>query len=614
MPKSFQVLLIEDDKTLGSALLKALKKAGIDTYLAHGPEAAQTLCNHCDFSVIVADCMLPRMDGVSLIQSLLPQLTTQPTILLMTGVFKDRGFLSEAKKKTGAKEILSKPFEVNDFTNTILSLKMKATTESTDKEKSVIEHFCQSSPNLKEIIKSFTDNKSIDGREIPFLLSLLWDSHWTGALHVQTPHGSSGVIYVDDGKLIQVFLDDAKSLLGHLLMDLGFVEPDDLEAALTSEEKSPIGQKLIKRLSISPHALELALSEQTVLRLSQLITPELVQLRLSPGARAPAKKASNVSPKRIHQLFNEWGESKYDIQYLHDLLGPCMKEPVQTTTPDTTEVSSLDEFISNRPVGAALEALLKREVLPTYPSDPTDDLENLRQKYRKLRQSLKAKNHFEVLGLSTKALSQEIEKAYLSLKNSMRSNLRNVSDPEVLELCNKIDHRIERAYSVLSDDVARQKYLSQLQVEQQQELMAKEPEYDLAISLLNSGKFKDAHQILKRLHDAKYNFPDLTAYLMIAQIKAEGRHIHESDLSKISPENRQSGAYLMAKALAFKAARNYPMAIQYFRRSLVYNRSSQLASKEIASCLRRLERQRSQNTFLGSFMDGLLGGPKKKAS
>lgn len=607
MSKNFQVLIIEDDRHLAEALQRGLKARDIDVYTAQTPEAAQTLCSHCDFSLVVADCMLPRMDGVSLVQKLAPHFSKQPDILLMTGVFKDKSFIADALKKTGADEILSKPFDLDEFVSKVLAYKEKCDQEhkSTSQSKTLIDFITQKQISSEPIVQFYSENPSLDGREIPFLLSLLLESQWVGALHLQFADSRTGVIYLSQGQISQVFLDDSTSLLGHLLMDLGFVEPEDLENALSSKDRSLIGQKLINQLSISPHALDLALSEQTVIRLSQLVAPEILQIRISPGAQPPKNKIQFISERRLEQLFNEWGESKYDITFLEEFFELCMDQPLP-------EGRTFRQFIATEEPGKAFEKLLKRELIPPPPKLIRLDEDHLKEKYRKLDESLRAKNLFEVLGLSNRALSKEVEKAYFSIKSSMATNLNAINDPELLEIKERINSKVEKAYSVLMDDIKRSHYLNQLKTESMQKLFQKEPEYDLAVSLVHAGKFKDAYNTLQRLSNEKYNFADLTTYLIIARARHQKVSLQEADLLKISPEHRQSGAYMLAKGFCHKGTKNYPMAIQYFRRALVYIPDSQLAQKEIASCMRRLQRQKDAQS--GGLINFLLGTPNKKAS
>lgn len=607
MSKSFQVLIIEDDRHLAEALQRGLKAKEIDVYVAQTPEAAQTLCSHCDFSLIISDCMLPRMDGVTLVQKLFSHFSKAPDILLMTGVFKDKSFISEALKKTGADEILSKPFELNDFVNKVLSYKKKfdEKQKSIFKTQSLIDFFTKKQTSADSLVEFYTENPSLDGREIPFVLSLLLESQWVGALHLQFADTRTGVIYISKGQVSQVFLDDSTSLLGHLLMDLGFVEPEDLENALSSKDRSLIGQKLINQLSISPHALDLALSEQTVIRLSQLIAPEILQIRVSAGAQPPKNKVQIISEKRLDQLFHEWGESKYDRNFLEEFFEFCMDQPL-------SDGRTFRDFLTTEEPGNAIERLLKRELIPPAPKSVRLDESHLKEKYRRLDESLRAKNLFEVLGLSNRALSKEVEKAYFNIKSSMATNLNTTNDPELLEIKERINSKVEKAYSILMDDIKRGHYINQLKTEGMQKLFQKEPEYNLAVSLIHAGKFRDAHTTLQRLSNEKYNFPDLVTYLIIARARHQRVSLQEAELLKVSPENRQSGAYMLAKGFCHKGTKNYPMAIQYFRRALVYIPDSQLAQKEIASCMRRLQRQKDAQG--GSLIQFFLGSSNKKVS
>lgn len=620
MSKAYQILIVEDDKAFGTVLTKAFKKAKLEAYWAQSPEAAQTLCNHTDFSLIIADCMLPRLDGVSLVESLREQLTTQPDVLLMTGVFKDKQFHTEALRKTQAQDILIKPFDLDTLIDRVSQLK-NAYFDQPSHKKSVTEIFCQRSCDLPSLVTAFEDWQSLSGREAALVLSMLVEKEWTGVLHLELPDQRIGHIDLQQGQICHVTLTDEASRLGHLLMDLGFVEPEELQTALSSLESGLIGQKLIKQLALSPHALELALSEQSALRLSRMIIASLVRLKIEIGSQEiDQKKQKPIAKKRLHQLYREWGASKFGQEGLEELFTTALDQKIQiinsklfTVYPNSI---TLRNFIKDNSIESAVEALLRRQALPLIAYEESSNYEQRKEKWLKLDESLKGKSHFQILGLSQNAVNQEIERAYLGLKRTFESN-QMTTDEELKKILRSIETRVEKAYQVLIDDTLRQAYLAELDLQFQQQLLSNQPDYDFAVSMIEKGEFSEAYKILQRLASQKLLFPDLTSYLIIAKAKAQKETITESDLQKVAPENRQSGAYLFAKGLHLKMFKNHLMAIQYFRKSLVYNPSSQIARKEIASCLKRLKQENKPSSLFSHLKDGIWGSGKikgKKAS
>ena len=370
MTKRFKTLLIEDDKSFGISLQKALEKTGTDVQLCHTPESAQTLCTHGDFDLIIADCMLPRMNGVDLVAQLRRASSIESKVILITGVFKDKGFLTEAKRKTQAEKIFSKPFDLSEFCEFVGSLKEEHKEDSNAPLYSpLLPIYCTGEPGAQ--LNGFLDRLDhLEGLHLPFLISTLMATKTTGSLYVTLPSKVKGRIGFEEGHITQVQLDQSKTLIGHLLMDLGFLEPEDLKEALENQKDLRIGEKLIDQMSISPHAIDLALAEQKVLRLSQMVTPGELELKFEFQAIESSEEPP-ITEKRIRQLFQEIGESKYDHAILEEFFAPSLhfKVKVQTPTFQSFAQSTLFQCLSPLTPGEALVHLFCRDILPLPPEN-----------------------------------------------------------------------------------------------------------------------------------------------------------------------------------------------------------------------------------------------------
>src|SRR5947209_3511911 len=97
-----RVLIVEDDPSLGPALVELFERGGYDAHLAPSPDVAESLFDQLDFSAVLIDCMLPKINGVDLSLSLMKKADSTPLLFLMTGVFKDKAFVKNAIVKTNA--------------------------------------------------------------------------------------------------------------------------------------------------------------------------------------------------------------------------------------------------------------------------------------------------------------------------------------------------------------------------------------------------------------------------------------------------------------------------------------------------------------------------------
>ena len=107
------ILIVEDEATLGRVLCDALRGQGYDVTLAtNGAEGFETFkSKHID--LVIADIMMPKMDGFTLAQEIRQINTEVPIVFLTAKVLKEdvlEGF------KIGADDYLTKPFSMEELT------------------------------------------------------------------------------------------------------------------------------------------------------------------------------------------------------------------------------------------------------------------------------------------------------------------------------------------------------------------------------------------------------------------------------------------------------------------------------------------------------------------
>lgn len=102
LKQDIKILLVEDDESLGRSLEESFKRAGYSCRWVPSPDDALTAFKISDFSVIILDCMLPKINGVQLAQSLRQTGGKNFKIFLISGIFRDRSFINDAVYKTQA--------------------------------------------------------------------------------------------------------------------------------------------------------------------------------------------------------------------------------------------------------------------------------------------------------------------------------------------------------------------------------------------------------------------------------------------------------------------------------------------------------------------------------
>ena len=119
-----RVLLVEDDKVIASFITKGLKEAGFVVDHALDGEDGLDLALMEDYDVAVVDIMLPKLDGVSLINRLRDHKKWTPVIILSA-----RDSVDDRVKglQSGSDDYLTKPFAFSELLARIQALLRRMT-------------------------------------------------------------------------------------------------------------------------------------------------------------------------------------------------------------------------------------------------------------------------------------------------------------------------------------------------------------------------------------------------------------------------------------------------------------------------------------------------------
>jgi two-component system OmpR family response regulator len=119
-----RILVIEDDKKIASFILKGLKENGFAPDHAADGEEGLHLATNIPYDALIVDIMLPKLDGLSLVQELRNQKINAPVIILSAKASVDdriRGLQS------GSDDYLVKPFALSELLARVQALIRRAT-------------------------------------------------------------------------------------------------------------------------------------------------------------------------------------------------------------------------------------------------------------------------------------------------------------------------------------------------------------------------------------------------------------------------------------------------------------------------------------------------------
>ncbi len=123
-----RVLIVEDDHKIASFVVNGLKQAGFATDQAADGEEGLHLASTAPYDAAVVDIMLPRLDGLSLIEELRRQRINTPVIVLSARRSVDdriRGL------QAGGDDYMVKPFAFSELLARVQALIRRASGTST---------------------------------------------------------------------------------------------------------------------------------------------------------------------------------------------------------------------------------------------------------------------------------------------------------------------------------------------------------------------------------------------------------------------------------------------------------------------------------------------------
>ena len=119
-----RILVIEDDKKIASFLVKGFKQNGFAADSAADGEEGLALALATPYDVAVIDIMLPKLDGLSVVQELRSRKINLPVIILSAKASVDDRIKG---LRTGGDDYMGKPFAFSELLARVHALIRRAT-------------------------------------------------------------------------------------------------------------------------------------------------------------------------------------------------------------------------------------------------------------------------------------------------------------------------------------------------------------------------------------------------------------------------------------------------------------------------------------------------------
>lgn len=585
------VLIIEDDIHQCKAFYEAFKRAGYRTTLCSSAGEALTQVQRIEFQLLIVDCLLPKMNGIDVVEQITAKMANKPEVIFVSGVFKSRNFIRETMDRTQAKAFFTKPVDLGD----LLSRAQEVLDERDNQAPPILKLY--SSSDEHEIVRWIESQPTIHAFHLPKLFQRMMETSTRGELTITHDSGEASSIQFYRGQIFSVKPPERASYFGRLAVRHRFAEPKDISEALQNPKSKTLGEKLIESMAMSPHAVRVIVTEQLEMRLAQTIRDNFVTLNWENhdypkpeiGLEANRLEAliddwidSKITTDWIRSIFILWGSFKIQGDYHSRIQGPHTIESI-FTDPSFNEKSALPKMF---------RSLLKGSSFMGGRGNQSHDYSLIESRVDQLTSDFETRNYYQILGVSETAHRHEINKAIRHLKEAFDpSQLPDDCPASLIEKCTVVLNQIERVRETLSNDRERKKYLDSVQSNRVQEKFEAEPQFRAAVRDLLKGNHHEAATKLESLIDRRLPFRDLQSYYLWASIKCN-RTCGKPHFDRVPSDERNSPAYMMAKGLYFRSKGRFREAIECFRTAHFLNPRLKMANREFESLITELEQNR----------------------
>lgn len=616
MKKSdISVLVVDDDRAIGQTLCEAITRSGYQAVFAARGDEALNLVRIRHIHAAVVDCMLPGLNGISLVEELRKTRFDNGIVILMSGVFKDKSFEQEAIAKTGAVEYLQKPFGPLDLMSV---LKPILDGLIGNQEWSLQTILSKKLTSTRDRVKVVEHLEEIKGVEMAFVLSILMDAKASGYLNLVAENDGLFGVTLRNGQIMSVDSEDADKASIRFLIDTGYLINEDLseyEAKLAEERRNgraPL-EKLVNLGYISPHAAEQAKHDQILSDVKRILRFKELNINFVPEAPGPSRM-EGLDLVAIFSELNDALEALLTREYLRDFFKPYMNGNLKN-------VGSLapDHPIFSLPIIKRSEDYLKnlnRDLASIIKTNPGQELEILRAVYlliifrqllfidlgvskgfaeevkrrQKMLEALETKDPAEVFqyfGSSSDPKESELRDIYKEfIKSNHPDNVSPDAPAELRKITERIFSIVSSAHDVLTVPEKKKLHLAEKQSRLAERAMRAEGIAADGLEMIRRGQY--ARAVEKLTESIQMADRSETQCLLIwATLKAKTGKVSRAELAdmqkkldEIVSAERSNPHYHMALGL-LRQANGDATAVNAFEKALALRNNFVEARREI---------------------------------
>lgn len=608
------ILIVEDDQSLGMALQSFLKKKGLEALVVNSAEAARRSLSEHRIQVMVVDCLLPGESGVDFVESIRSSYPSGVLdVILMSGIFVEPQFTKDSLRSTQALAFLKKPFALDELSPFLA--KVTASAEASSPRRALYQAFGNTGLSNRDKRKILESLEDMHGFDLPFIYSFLLHAQISGHLNIVDENGKVFGINFSNGMIVGVDLEDSESLLGKLLIESGYILPDDLEAALSEKSAKRIGERLIDAHLVSPHGFESVLANQMSIRMSRTVVDRAVRVNFVANEIPVTSPA--VDHERLERFLHDWVASRLTSAWLKAHFTPygnfiLQKGPefrLQHPAFRTALVAKLERLVDVVLTGATINEILDKKIyaeedllkalhfmmcsgiLVLRERPRIRSVEDQKKHLRNIHAQMAGKNSVEAYNLMVRmttasdrypdqVLQQFLEMLGPSPSSAQRDDL--VLFEEVVRVARSAHSAVKSgSHLKIKDELMRDEVEKKLKASQF---------FDQARALLEKSQYSQALANLEKVEKLDPKYEKLRLHLLWARLgsldaapnKAQGFKIVDNDMMLVDPEDKFDALYSFISGLYAKAKSDYPAAKRAFEKAVNMDSNFIAARRELA--------------------------------
>lgn len=613
-----RVAILEDDSTLASAMKAAFERSGFEVYVSVRLDEILEYLGQNPVNTLFVDCLLPAGSGVDFVEQIRKNYPPQVLdIVMMSGLFTDSSFVKETLRSTQAISFLKKPFELTEAVGAVKLKESVATAEAElSPRKALYLLFNKPKVSVREKRKAIEALEEIHGFDLPYLYSLMVETQATGHLNIVGNKGDVSGISFSQGKIVAVDIVDQETQLGKLLIEAGFILPDDLNAALATQSEKRLGERLIQGNLLSPHAFNIALANQMNIRLSRTIVDAMVKVNFVatdveltyPHVDSDALSnflhdwiASKIQPAWLKAHYIQWGDYTLQKGPSFSPDHPVMKMPLithfQGFVEHFTKGLSLNQLMDTRKFPEetaykALHLLLAKGLVTFGEKAVVQDVNERLKTLKKISAQFQGKNKLEIWDLMVRMSASSESSPQLIHAEFMK--ILGAEPPKDNPDLNKVySQLLKMAQDSLefSQTGNREQMKQKLEQESFEGRMRAASIFEEAKQALQRSQFAQASTLLLKASSADATLEKMKLHQVwakLGQIDSQGVKIQvlkevEMELMQVPPEEKFDALYSFVMGLFHKHKGDAVTARKFFEKAYNLDSNMVVARRELAA-------------------------------